>query len=153
MPEIYFSLLQICLLLGLFVFIATWGFTFYYFILCFVLHNTLVVYRYALGNTIFLQKRVSIFLYFINTASKMVHTLWCWWQFFKISFKQSKYGLQKLDYAVKQSEQCLNICSGRLDIQKSFKKQSQALKIYAASLLFSIFQWHNCSFINLNSAL
>ena len=153
MPKIHFRLLQMSLLLRLFVFIALWGFTFYYLFLCFIFRNTSVVYRYALGNTIFLQKSVNIFLNSRNTASKMVHTLLCWWQFFKISSKHSKYGLQKLDYSAKQSEQSLKVCSDYLNNQKSFKKQSQALKICSRRQLLPIFGGLYCSFFNLTLAL
>ncbi len=153
MPKIHFRLLQTSLLSGLFVLIDLSCFTFYYFILCFILCNTLVVYRYALGSTIFPQKRANILLHFRNAAHKLTHIHLCWEQLLKINSKQSNYGLQNLHYSIKQSEQCLNIYSGSLDIQKSFKKQSKALKIYSTRLLLPIFQGRYCSFINLTPIL
>ncbi len=68
-----------------------------------------------------------------------------YWQLF------IKSTLQKLDYSAKQSEQCLKVLSGYLNIKKSSLKQSQALKIYSTSQLFLICQRHYSSFFNLNS--
>ncbi len=61
--------------------------------------------------------------------------------------------LQKLEYSVKQSEQCLKVRSEYLNIQKSFQKQSQAFKIYSTRPLFLMFQVRYCTFLNLNPAL
>ena len=150
MPKIHSRLLKTSLLLGLFVFIDLLCFTFYYLILCFILCNTWVLSWYAIGNTTFHPKCINFWLNFKNTTSKVAHISLCWEQFLKIYSKRS---LQKLDYSEKQSEQCLNVSSSSLNIQKSFQKQSQALKIYSTRLLLPIFHWPYCSFLNTNPAL
>lgn len=150
MPRFHFRLLKTSLLLGLFVFIDLSCFTFYCFILCFILCNTWVLYWYAIGNTTIHQKCIDFWLNFIKATPKAIHIYMCWEQFLYFCSKRS---LQKTDYSAKQSEHGLKVRSGYLNIQKSLKKQSQALKIYSTRPLFPIFQVRYCSFFNLNPAL
>ncbi len=56
-------------------------------------------------------------------------------------------------YLEKYLRYSLNIGLGHLHIQKSFKKQSQALKIYTTTLLLALLQAHYCSSFNPNTAL
>jgi hypothetical protein len=58
--------------------------------------------------------------------------------------------LQKIQYSAKQPEHGLKVRSDYLNIQKSFKKQSQALKIHSTRPLLQIFQGRYCSFFNPN---
>ena len=153
MPKKYSSSIIISLLSRLFVFIGFSLLCFYYHLLCFIVGNTSVLPWYSLGNTIFHQKSVNIFLNFRNTAFKMVHIYLCCEQFLKFSSKQSKYGLLKLDYSAKQSEQCLNVSSDYPNNRKSLKKQSQAFKIYTTRLLLPTFQLRYCSFLDPNPTL
>lgn len=153
MPGIYFNLLKMSLISRLFVFIALWGFTFYYLILCFIPFDTRVLNRYAFGNSCFLQKCFNICHNFKNAASKITHIVFGWEQFLRFCLKQFKYCLQELLYSTKQAKQCLKVRSDYPNIQKSFKKQSQALKTYATSQLLPIFQGRYCSFFNLNPNL
>lgn len=150
MPNILFRLLKMSLLLRLFVFIAPWGFTFYCLLFRFIILNIWVTYWYAIGNTIFCQKCLNIYCYFINAASKVAHIAFSCEQFVKIDSKQLKYTIQKLLYSAKQPKQCLKVHSDYLNIQKSFQKQPQALGIYSTSLLFSVLQLRYRSFFNPN---
>ncbi|MCU4176437.1 hypothetical protein [Carboxylicivirga sp. N1Y90] len=65
--------------------------------------------------------------------------------------KQASLYLEQ--YSEKQPEHGLNILSGYRDIQKSHGKQSQALKIYSTTQLFSMFKWLFHLFPNLNPEL
>lgn len=54
-------------------------------------------------------------------------------------------------HSIKQSEQCLNIGSGYLFIQKSFEKQSQPIKIRSLDLLYPISLRLSSLFLNQNT--
>ena len=136
MPNKLINTLNMSLVSRLFVFIALEGFTFCYLILCFIIHNTRLLYWYYLSNTIFLQKCLNIYLNFRNAASKKTHIILCWGQFLKFSLKHLKCTLQKSHYSKKLPEYGLKVHSDYLNIQKSYQKQSQALKIYSTSQLF-----------------
>jgi hypothetical protein len=70
---------------------------------------------------------------------------------FRLLLSQST--LQETQYLVKQSKYYLNAIKSKVDIQKSLKKLSKALKIYSTRVLLSAFQLRYCSFFNQNQAL
>jgi len=121
--------------------------------LCFISSNIQTTYQYAIsiGKLHQIISKDSHFL--LDASLNSNHFLSCRQHFHVFGSKLLNYSLQKLDYSAMQPEQCLNIGSGYLHIQKSFRKQSQALKIYTTTLLLALFQARYCSSLNLNTAL
>ena len=153
MPKIYFNSLKMSLLSGLFVFIAFCGFTLYYFILCFVLCNTLVLWWYSHSNTYFFQKQSFFSLKYLKTASKIPHTSASWHQFFRSLINHIKSPIYFYQHSKKPLKYCLKVLKSSLYKLKSIQKTSKVVEIYSARLLFSIFQVRYGSFLNSNQTL
>ncbi len=136
MPKILFNLLKTSLIQGLFVFIDTSYFTICYLFLCFNLRNTRITSQYSLGITYFFQKEAIFYCIIIYGESNNLCVSLFRRQFW---LKYLKCTLQKPHYSKKQSEHYLKVLSSTLDIKKSFKIQSEALKIYSTRLLQSMF--------------
>ncbi len=141
------------LLSGLFVFIAFCGFTFYCFILCFVLCNTLVLWWYSHSITYFFQKQSFFLSKNLKTAFKKSHTSACWQQFFRSLLNHIKSPLYFSQHSKKPLKYCLKVLKSSLYKLESSQKPSKAVKIYSARLLFSIFQLRYRSFFNPNPTL
>jgi len=153
MPKIYSNSLKMSLLSGLFVFIAFCGFTFYCFILCFVLCNTLVLWWYSHSITYFFQKQSFFLSNYLKTAFKIPHTSVSWYQFFRSLINHIKSPLCFFQYSKKPLKYCLKVLKSSLYKPKSIQKTSKAVEIYSTRLLFSIFQVRYGSFFNPNPTL
>jgi hypothetical protein len=137
----------------LFVFVALWGFTICYFILCFILGNSWVTYPYSLGNTIFFQKRSFFSHSCQKTGIKIIHTTESRLQFYRELQKHLKSTLQNRQYSKKHLIYVLKELKSSLYNLKRNRKPLKALEKYPVNLLFSIFLVCYCLFFNPNLTL
>ncbi len=124
-----------------------------YYMLCFISSNIQTTYQYVISIGKLHQIIAKYSLFLLDASLNSNHFLSCRQHFLVFGSMLLNYSLQKVDYSAMQPEQCLNISSDCLSVQKSFKKQSQALKIYTTTLLLVLFQARYCSSFNLNTAL
>ena len=153
MPNIYSNSLKMSLLSGLFVFIAVCGFTIYCVILCFILCNTLVIWWYSHGITVFFQKQSLFSSKYLKAASKIPHTSSSWQQFFGSLINHLKSPLHFSQYSKKPLKYSLKVLKSTLNKPKSAQKPPKAVELYYARLLYSIFQVSYGSFFNPNPTL
>jgi biopolymer transport protein ExbB/TolQ len=138
---------------GLFVFIAFLCFTIYYLILCFVLHNSLIIYWYSLGKTNFFQKRSFFSPNYHKSSLKIPYLKGSCLQFHEETQKHLKSFLQNRRFSKKHLRYILKAFKSWLNKLKSSQKQTKALKIYSTRLLYSIFQEPCRPFFNLHPRL
>lgn len=153
MPKIFYNTLKMSLISRLFVFVALWGFTICYFILCFILRNTQIIWRYSHRSKNFSQKRSFLSSNYSKTSSKIRFTLECCLQLFKNLQKHLKSILHFFQYFKKQLKYPLKAVYNSLNKLKSTRIFAKAFKIYLASQLYSIFQVCYRSFLKLNPTL
>ncbi len=153
MPNIYSNSLKMSLLSRLFVFIAFYGFTIYCVIFCFVLCNTLVIWRYSHGITYFFQKPSFFSKKHLKLVFKTPHTLASWQELFECLINQIKSSRYFSQYSKKPLKYSLKVLKSSLYKLKSIQKTSKAVDLNYTRLLYSIFQVRSRSFFNPNPTL
>ena len=153
MPNAFVKLFKLSLLSGLFVFIDLSCFNRCFYLLCFTARNIELMFQHGLNKSCYLEKSPHFLCYLRNTASKLNLFAIRWTKTLHPYQKPLKYTLQKIQLLKKLLNYCLKVLKSNLNNQKSYQKQSKAIKIYSTRLLFQLFQVGNLIVFHLNPML